>query len=79
MPRYYLAYKNNRKSWDIYRSHDKVIIKNSPYSRVTHFIKLGMLIKIPNKESIPDAVLLIELAIPLSQVEEILNAGIPSD
>lgn len=75
MPKhYYLAYKNNRKSWDIYRSHDKVIIKNSPYSRVTHFIKLGMLIKIPNKESIPDAVLLIELAIPLSRVEEILNA-----
>lgn len=71
---FYLAYKNNRKSCDLYRSHDKVTIKNSPYSRVTHFIKLGMLIKIPNKEFIPDAVLLIELAIPLSQVEEILNA-----
>lgn len=71
---YYLAYKNNRKSWDMYRAHDKVVIKNSPYSRVLHFIKLGILIKIPNKESIPDAVLLIELAIALSRVEEILNA-----
>lgn len=57
----------------IYRSHDKVIIKNSPYSRVAHFIKLGMLIKIPNKESIPDAILLISLGTPESNIRRMFN------
>ena len=70
---YYLAYKNNRKSWDIYRSHDKVIIKNSPYSRVTHFIKLGMLIKIPDMDLLPEVLLLISLGIPKFDIRRMIN------